>query len=153
MLLEIIVLFWYFRCIGVSFTFSRAVPTYETASTRQFFNARTETLRTCSSESVAFCRAALDPSKSVNNKHSNSNWPSFTRMKCGAIYDNLSCALDNCRVVTFSVIFIAFACNLRAITNLFVLWYHITCVWQLLLHRRLVRRYTNQIRIKRAAHV
>lgn len=37
-------------------------PTYESASTRKFQEGRTETTRTVSDESVAFCRAHEDPS-------------------------------------------------------------------------------------------
>ncbi|PYH42860.1 carnitine O-acetyltransferase CAT2 [Aspergillus saccharolyticus JOP 1030-1] len=36
-------------------------PTYESASTRKFQEGRTETIRTVSDESVAFCRAISDP--------------------------------------------------------------------------------------------
>jgi len=40
--------------------------TYETASTRQFRNGRTETTRTLSKESLAFCKAMQDPSVKVS---------------------------------------------------------------------------------------
>ncbi|KAJ1967965.1 Carnitine O-acetyltransferase mitochondrial [Dispira parvispora] len=36
-------------------------PTYETASTRAFLHGRTETVRSCSQESLAFTRGFLDP--------------------------------------------------------------------------------------------
>ena len=32
------------------------VPTYETAATRQYFDSRTETIRSCSNEMVQFCQ-------------------------------------------------------------------------------------------------
>ena len=32
-------------------------PTYETAHTRQYFHGRTETIRSCTSEALAFCKA------------------------------------------------------------------------------------------------
>jgi carnitine O-acetyltransferase len=37
-------------------------PTYESAATRRFQQGRTETCRTVSDESVAFCNAMADPS-------------------------------------------------------------------------------------------
>ena len=40
--------------------------TYESASTRQFALARTETIRTQSPECLAFCKAMCDPSASVS---------------------------------------------------------------------------------------
>ncbi|XP_067001484.2 carnitine O-acetyltransferase isoform X2 [Anabrus simplex] len=41
---------------------------YESASCRKFLNGRTETIRSCSSESVAFAKAMLDSSKSDQDK-------------------------------------------------------------------------------------
>lgn len=35
---------------------------YETAATRKFLHGRTETIRSCSSESIDFARAMLNPS-------------------------------------------------------------------------------------------
>ncbi|OJJ47147.1 hypothetical protein ASPZODRAFT_151694 [Penicilliopsis zonata CBS 506.65] len=46
----------YFKMYGVS------RPTYESAATRKFQEGRTETTRSVSDESVAFCRAHHDPS-------------------------------------------------------------------------------------------
>jgi carnitine O-acetyltransferase len=46
----------YFKMYGVN------RPTYESASTRKFQEGRTETTRTVSDQSVAFCRAHHDPS-------------------------------------------------------------------------------------------
>lgn len=40
----------------------KPAPTYETATTRRFYNARTETLRSCTSEAIALARALIDPS-------------------------------------------------------------------------------------------
>uniref|UniRef100_A0A1B6D2K7 Choline/carnitine acyltransferase domain-containing protein n=2 Tax=Clastoptera arizonana TaxID=38151 RepID=A0A1B6D2K7_9HEMI len=45
---------------------SRPAPCYETASTRMFYNGRTETVRTCTTEVVTWIRAMLD--SSVNDK-------------------------------------------------------------------------------------
>lgn len=42
--------------------------TYETGSTRQFRNGRTETTRTCSTDSVAFCKAMEDKAVSAQDK-------------------------------------------------------------------------------------
>lgn len=39
-------------------------PTYETASTRRFFNGRTETLRSCTTESLNWSKSMLDASSS-----------------------------------------------------------------------------------------
>ncbi|XP_038078103.1 peroxisomal carnitine O-octanoyltransferase-like isoform X2 [Patiria miniata] len=46
----------------------KPVPTYETATTRQFYHGRTETLRVCTSEAVEWCQAMLDPSKSMSER-------------------------------------------------------------------------------------
>jgi hypothetical protein len=43
----------------------RPAPVYETATTRRFYHARTETLRSCTVEAVEFCRAMCDPKASV----------------------------------------------------------------------------------------
>eukprot|EP00057_Strongylocentrotus_purpuratus_P031781 XP_785639.4 PREDICTED: peroxisomal carnitine O-octanoyltransferase [Strongylocentrotus purpuratus] len=45
----------YYRMYG------RPAATYETATTRQFNHGRTETCRSCSSESLAWCKAMMDP--------------------------------------------------------------------------------------------
>ncbi|XP_043218584.1 carnitine O-acetyltransferase-like [Amphibalanus amphitrite] len=42
--------------------------TYESAATRKFQRGRTETIRSCSAESVAFCQAMLDPSAAPTSK-------------------------------------------------------------------------------------
>jgi carnitine O-acetyltransferase len=44
----------------------RPCPTYESASTRLFLHGRTETVRSCSIESLAFTKGFDDPSVSVN---------------------------------------------------------------------------------------
>ncbi|XP_052246538.1 peroxisomal carnitine O-octanoyltransferase-like isoform X2 [Dreissena polymorpha] len=46
----------------------RPAPTYQTATTRKFYNARTETHRSCTLESVQFARAMLDKSVGVETK-------------------------------------------------------------------------------------
>eukprot|EP00302_Diacronema_sp_CCMP2436_P004705 CAMPEP_0179910284 /NCGR_PEP_ID=MMETSP0982-20121206/45685_1 /TAXON_ID=483367 /ORGANISM="non described non described, Strain CCMP 2436" /LENGTH=230 /DNA_ID=CAMNT_0021811827 /DNA_START=414 /DNA_END=1106 /DNA_ORIENTATION=- len=48
----------YFRMHG------EPVATYETGHTRAFYHGRTETIRACSSESVAFCKAMTESSTS-----------------------------------------------------------------------------------------
>ena len=40
----------------MQFDFNLAAPTYETATTRKYRQGRTETLRSCSNEAVAFIR-------------------------------------------------------------------------------------------------
>ncbi|KAF0298202.1 Peroxisomal carnitine O-octanoyltransferase [Amphibalanus amphitrite] len=40
----------------------RAAPTYETAATRRFYKARTETVRSCTPEALAWCRAMTSDS-------------------------------------------------------------------------------------------
>lgn len=40
----------------------KPAPTYETATTRQFYHARTETVRSCTMESLEWSKAMLDPS-------------------------------------------------------------------------------------------
>ena len=42
--------------------------TYESAATRKFQRGRTETIRSCSAESLAFCRAMLEPQASAASK-------------------------------------------------------------------------------------
>ncbi|XP_022102339.1 peroxisomal carnitine O-octanoyltransferase-like isoform X2 [Acanthaster planci] len=46
----------------------KPAATYETATTRQFYHGRTETLRSCTSEAVQWCQAMLDPSRSVSER-------------------------------------------------------------------------------------
>ncbi|XP_077978654.1 peroxisomal carnitine O-octanoyltransferase-like [Glandiceps talaboti] len=43
-------------------------PTYETATTRQFYHGRTETVRTCTVENIEFCKAMLDKNASAQVK-------------------------------------------------------------------------------------
>ena len=40
--------------------------TYESAATRQFLFGRTDTIRACSVESLAFCKAMSDPTATVS---------------------------------------------------------------------------------------
>nr|XP_006817888.1 PREDICTED: peroxisomal carnitine O-octanoyltransferase-like [Saccoglossus kowalevskii] len=59
--------------------YRRPAPTYETATTRQFYHSRTETVRTCSVEAIQWCQYMtgenIEPSKTLNlfltaiNKH------------------------------------------------------------------------------------
>ncbi|XP_060065986.1 peroxisomal carnitine O-octanoyltransferase-like [Ylistrum balloti] len=42
--------------------YKKPAPTYETATTRQFYHARTETLRSCTQEALDWSKAMLDPS-------------------------------------------------------------------------------------------
>ncbi|XP_050388403.1 peroxisomal carnitine O-octanoyltransferase [Patella vulgata] len=46
--------------------YKRPAPTYETATTRQFYHGRTETMRSCTPEAVTWCKAMLDPSIRVS---------------------------------------------------------------------------------------
>lgn len=41
---------------------------YESAALRKFVHGRTETIRSCSNESVSFAKAMLDQSKSADEK-------------------------------------------------------------------------------------
>ncbi|KAF9968273.1 hypothetical protein BGZ65_012737 [Modicella reniformis] len=52
----------YYRQIG------QPCATYETGSTRQFRNGRTETIRSLSTDSVAFCKAMENPSAKPEEK-------------------------------------------------------------------------------------
>jgi hypothetical protein len=46
---------------------SRPAPTYETATTREFYRGRTETLRSCTSETVEWIKAMLSPDTNVSS--------------------------------------------------------------------------------------
>ncbi|XP_021370206.1 peroxisomal carnitine O-octanoyltransferase-like [Mizuhopecten yessoensis] len=46
----------------------KPAPTYETATTRRFYRARTETLRSCTVELVDWCKVMLDPMASKEKK-------------------------------------------------------------------------------------
>lgn len=54
-------------CVCVCACVCRGVPTYETAVTRQFYHGRTETLRSCTTETIDMCRAMLDGWASVSD--------------------------------------------------------------------------------------
>lgn len=43
-------------------------PTYETASTRSFYNGRTETVRSCSVEAITWVQSMLDPASSMKTR-------------------------------------------------------------------------------------
>ncbi len=44
----------------------RPAPTYETATTRQYYHGRTETVRSCTTEGITWAKAMLDKSKTVS---------------------------------------------------------------------------------------
>lgn len=58
--------------IAMQYAFYRMHKTpaahYESAATRKYIHGRTETIRSCSIESIAFAKAMLDSSKSLNDK-------------------------------------------------------------------------------------
>ena len=47
---------------------NKPASTYETASTRRFYRGRTETVRTCSPELVAWCQAMTNPNDQLTVK-------------------------------------------------------------------------------------
>lgn len=49
-------------------TYGQPCATYESASTRQFLMGRTECIRSCASESLAWCRAFDDQEVSAAEK-------------------------------------------------------------------------------------
>lgn len=49
-------------------TYQRPAPTYQTATTRKYYNARTETLRSCTMEALEWSKCMLDPNASVQTK-------------------------------------------------------------------------------------
>ena len=42
---------------------TRALPTYETATTRHFYHGRTETVRSCTEEAINFAKALDEKEK------------------------------------------------------------------------------------------
>lgn len=46
----------------------KPAPTYETGQTRQFYHGRTETIRSCTMESVAWCKAMFDGNADKSTK-------------------------------------------------------------------------------------
>lgn len=46
----------------------RPAPTYETASTRQFYHGRTETIRSCTTEAISWARSMLDPKATTSER-------------------------------------------------------------------------------------
>ncbi|RUS79407.1 hypothetical protein EGW08_012820 [Elysia chlorotica] len=54
--------------LGYYRLYKRMAPTYETAPVRQFYHGRTETMRTCTDEAFAWCKAMDDPSISPSTK-------------------------------------------------------------------------------------
>ncbi|XP_071803432.1 peroxisomal carnitine O-octanoyltransferase-like isoform X2 [Asterias amurensis] len=59
---QLALLFAYYALHG------KPAATYETATTRQFYHGRTETVRSCTIESVKWCQAMLDSSKSTSER-------------------------------------------------------------------------------------
>ncbi|ELU17808.1 hypothetical protein CAPTEDRAFT_171816 [Capitella teleta] len=49
--------------------YNKFAPTYETATTRKFFHGRTETVRSCTNETVAFCKAMTNPEATSQKKY------------------------------------------------------------------------------------
>ncbi|XP_013407004.1 peroxisomal carnitine O-octanoyltransferase-like [Lingula anatina] len=43
----------------------KPAPTYETATTRRYYHGRTETVRSCTMEALTWCKAMMDPQRSV----------------------------------------------------------------------------------------
>lgn len=43
----------------------KPAPTYETATTRKFYNGRTETVKSCTNEALMFSKAMMDPQAKV----------------------------------------------------------------------------------------
>lgn len=41
--------------------YNKPAPTYQTGTTRKYYNARTETVRSCTTEAIDFAKAMLDP--------------------------------------------------------------------------------------------
>ena len=54
--------------IAITRIHGEPAATYETASTRKYLHGRTETIRSCSVESVDFCKAMLDRNASQQEK-------------------------------------------------------------------------------------
>ncbi|XP_052794342.1 peroxisomal carnitine O-octanoyltransferase-like [Mya arenaria] len=44
----------------------KPAPTYQTGTTRRFYNARTETVRSCTPEAIEFAKAMMDPKLTVS---------------------------------------------------------------------------------------
>ena len=49
--------------------YGHLTATYESGSTRLFLYGRTDTIRASSIESLAFCKAMVDPNTNVSYKH------------------------------------------------------------------------------------
>ncbi|XP_042231513.1 peroxisomal carnitine O-octanoyltransferase-like isoform X2 [Homarus americanus] len=65
----------------------KPAPTYETATTRQFYDGRTETLRSCTVESVDWVQTMLSPKASTSEK--------FHKMKIAM--DTHNCHMKQCQ--------------------------------------------------------
>ncbi len=57
-----------FVCLIIVFVlcYFRPAPTYETASIRKYYHGRTETVRTCTTEVINWCKAMLDNTVTVS---------------------------------------------------------------------------------------
>ncbi|KAJ8024622.1 Peroxisomal carnitine O-octanoyltransferase [Holothuria leucospilota] len=59
-----------FLQLGLQLTYytlyNKCVPCYETATTRQYYHGRTETVRSTTQEAIEWCKSMQDPSKSVS---------------------------------------------------------------------------------------
>ena len=47
-------------------TYKKPAPTYETGTTRKYYNARTETVRSCSTEAIDWSKCMMDSGISVS---------------------------------------------------------------------------------------
>ena len=61
---------------------TRALPTYETATTRHFYHGRTETVRSCTEEAIKFAKA-LDEKEKYEKKVKKIYLMVTTKMYCG----------------------------------------------------------------------
>ena len=48
--------------------FFRALSTYETATTRKYFNGRTETVRSCTEEALKLAKAVVNQDQEINDQ-------------------------------------------------------------------------------------
>jgi hypothetical protein len=59
---------WYWFIFFLYRLYNEPCATYETASLRKYQHGRTDTIRSCSIESLAFCKAMVDPNVSQDQK-------------------------------------------------------------------------------------
>ena len=48
--------------------YGRPTATYESASTREFYHGRTDTIRSCTNEALAFVKTMVNPATSVSTR-------------------------------------------------------------------------------------